>query len=147
MKDDHRQTESPFDIDNRLAPRFAFGAVQRIAIIVDDELPDPDSFESVRCVDISRTGCAFYRRTLPESSDLVVALGDPPDLTYLTARVVQSSMVDRWGHLFFRIGCQFTGRLELVEHSLALKRQQDLEAGFLIMAGPGAATTASDRVL
>ncbi len=123
--------------ENRLLPRYPFGLVQQIAEIVDGEMPSPEAFESVRCVDISRGGFAFYRKALPNSSELVVALGEAPNFVYLSAIIVESAHEDRFGHTFFRCGCKFTGRVELKEHSLALKRQQDLEAAFFLMSGQG----------
>lgn len=122
--------------EKRLLPRYTFGLEQQIAEIQDGALPSPDAFESVRCVDISRGGFAFYRKTLPASGEIVIALGEPPDLTYLTARIVQSATIDRYGHTFFRIGCQFNDRVEVVGDSLVRKRHKDLEAAFQLMANP-----------
>ncbi len=113
------------DPENRRLHRYSFGIEQQIAEIVNGVIPPLDAFEGVRCVDVSSQGFAFYRRTLPESSELIVAVGEGPDVTYLTAHVVHSSMLERWGHTFFRIGCQFTGHMDLPDYTLASKRQQD----------------------
>ncbi len=127
-------TDDPFH-EKRRAPRYPYNVVQHIAEIVDGELPAPDSFESIRCLDISRTGFAFYRPTLPESEELVVALGEDSDRVYLTARIVHSKQSDRCGYTFFRIGCEFTGALDLKDRSLVHNEEQDIDIAFLLMSG------------
>ncbi len=148
MTDDDQDTQVIPQRDNRQTPRFPFRAVQYLAEIVGGQLPNPDAFERVQCVDISRSGFAFCRMTLPGSDELVIALGEPPDITYLRARVVQWRTVVRQGQELFRIGCQFTGRADLEDHSLVLKQQQDALSGILLMAGAeGVARSATQAML
>ena len=132
--DNRRITTLPFR-ERRSTPRCPLNTVQQLAEIVDGSMPSPDAFERVQCIDISRSGFAFYTRMVPESGEFVIALGDAPDFVYLTASIVQSKMVDRWGQKFYRIGCQFTGRAELTGHSLSRKPRQDNEGTFLLMPG------------
>lgn len=130
--------------ENRRLKRYPFSVEQRIAEIVDGQMPAPDKFESVRCTDISQGGFGFYRRTLPQGSEVVVALGKAPNLVYLTARVVQSRVVKQDGQPVFRIGCQFTGRMAPQEHSSALTQSPDIEDAFRLMSGESTDAQAAD---
>jgi hypothetical protein len=130
--------------ENRRGKRYPFNVEQRIAEIVDGQMPAADKFESVQCIDISRSGFAFYSRTLPQVSEVIVALGKDPDIVYVTARVVQSRVVKRDGQPVFRVGCHFTGRLSPQGQSLSLTQSPDAESAFRLMSGEVPDTQAAD---
>jgi hypothetical protein len=135
MADNGSQTNDASFLEKRRAPRYPYNVVQHIAEIIDGEMPAPDRFKSVRCLDISRTGFAFYSPKLPGSSELVVALGEEPDLVYLTARIVHSRQVDRCGYTFFRLGCQITGAVDVKDGVFVRTGRGDIDAAFVSMCG------------
>ncbi len=101
--------------ESRATTRRTFGVEQQIARLDPGKWPTPDMFQTVRCADISSDGFAFFQATRPDFEELVIALGLAPDLAYLTARVVHTELIEMCGHLAFRVGCRFTGQLELCE--------------------------------
>ncbi len=121
--------------ERRAWPRYAFGSLQEIAEVVDGKMPHRNAFEVVHCVDLSRTGLAFYRTTPPQHDSLVVALGNSPDPTYLAARIVRTSQRTRQGQVSFLVGCQFTGRVQLRDDTFVSRQQENLEEAFFLMAG------------
>ncbi len=121
------------DAERRVWLRYAFGAVQEIAEVADGKMPSHDAFERIRCVDISRAGFSFYRPTRPKHESLVVSLGDTPDRTYLSVRVVQAMKQVRDGHELYRIGCEFTARL-LRRGDDFVPAEQASETAFFLMA-------------
>jgi hypothetical protein len=133
MSRDKRENTNGGDRDKRRRERFPFSAQQKIGEIIQGRMPSADEFEMVRCSDISQSGIAFYRRTLPQGDQFVVALGKAPDYVLLTARLVQSSKVDLGGVPFYRIGCQFTGRVKAPEESPPSVESQDIEAALQLM--------------
>ncbi len=140
----NRRNTNRSNSDNRRAQRYPFEVEQRIAVTVAGELPPPDKFETVRCIDLSRGGFAFYRPALLDGSNLVVELGKAPDLVYLMARVVQSRAVTRDRRPAFRIGCQFVGRLASPGQSQDLAQPSDMEDALRMMSGESAAAQAAD---
>ena len=75
-------------------------------------MPGPDEFFAVTCNDIGAGGFSFLtHRPLP-SDGVVVALGNPPKLTYLTAKVVHVNRVEYQGRWVFLVGCTYTGRMQ-----------------------------------
>lgn len=100
----------PTESERRLKPRRPFPYRQNVAFMTGLSYPREDEFIEVRCRDIAAGGFSFVSPQLPESHRLVVALGSPRHLTYLTARVVHvTEFVENntTGHL---VGCQYTGR-------------------------------------
>lgn len=120
--------------DNRTTSRQTFGVEQQIARLTHGAMPTPDAFQSVRCADISPDGFAFYQATRPDFDELVAALGLAPDCVYLTARVVHIELIELCGHLAFRVGCRFTGHLQLCEQTQTLVRQADVDSAFCLLA-------------
>ncbi len=100
----------PTETERRLKPRRPFPYRQNLAFMTGSSCPREDDFIEVRCRDIAAGGFSFVSPQRPDSDRLVVALGSPRHLTYLTARVVHVTEIvehDTTGHL---VGCQYTGR-------------------------------------
>ncbi len=98
--------------DRRERLRRAFPYVQRIAPIVDGCLPEPEAFRSVRCRDIAAAGFSYFAPDPPDYQDLVVALGTPASPTFLTARVMHATIVEREGKIVYIVGCRYLSRSE-----------------------------------
>lgn len=90
--------------DGRKSPREPFLCVQMIGVAEKADLPSADSFHEITCENVSRGGIAFYLDHVPEFDQCVIALGRPPELTYLLARVAHVDPV-------YRVGCQFLRKL------------------------------------
>jgi PAS domain S-box-containing protein len=98
-------------VERRTSRRRAYPFAQRIAPWSGDAPPSPRQFFRVHCKDISEGGIAFFMDRLPDFEDLVMALGHPPKLTHITARVVRVAGVEHNGRHRYLVGCRFTGRL------------------------------------
>jgi hypothetical protein len=88
--------------------RVPFSAVQRIAPLQGNHLPDESEFFPVRCCDLATGGISFLMNTRPAFNELVIAFGTPPDVTYLAAEVVHCSDVlarpsGQWERLDLRL--------------------------------------------
>ena len=70
-------------------------------------------FQAVQCFDISSSGFSYLLDGPAEHQALIVALGVPPDITYLTARVEHSTMKQEQPSPLYLIGCRFAGRIEV----------------------------------
>ena len=68
--------------------RRAYPYKQRIAPVIEGKLPAHDEFEEVNCRDISAGGFSYFTPLKPDFKEIVVALGFPPSLTYLSADVM-----------------------------------------------------------
>ena len=105
----------PIDGNNgremRRSPRRSFCYQQQIAPMYGGIIPSRKKFFSVVCCDISAGGVSFYLENTPEFEDLVVSLGQVPDLTYFTARVVRTAEKIVDGQPCCLVGCRFTGRV------------------------------------
>jgi hypothetical protein len=130
--------------EKRRFGRHPYGIEQRIAWVVDGQRPLPSAFQHFQCVDISRSGFAFYLPKEPISGELVVALGVEPNLIYFSAEVVHCHIDRTQGRPMYRVGCQFTGRViddpseeePMVNDAAAEeKRMKDLEAASLLLSG------------
>jgi hypothetical protein len=99
--------------EQREAERYTFGVEQRIAGVVEGRPPEPDGMETVRCIDLSRDGFAFYYPRRPDFQQLAIALGIEPDIVWMAARIVHVEMIELCGSLVFRVGCRFTEQLRL----------------------------------
>ena len=96
--------------ERREKPRRPFPYYQNIAYMTANTYPVEDDFIKVRCRDIAAGGFSFVSPTPPQDDRLVVALGSPRHLTYLTARVVHVTQVVEQDELIHVVGCQYTGR-------------------------------------
>jgi hypothetical protein len=97
--------------ENRAHTRHPFLTQQKIAPFFGDSLPGARDVRQVQCLDISSGGFSYIAEAPPNYQRLVVAFGDRPNLTCMTAEVVQVCEVDFNGHSMYRVGCQFTARL------------------------------------
>jgi hypothetical protein len=110
--------EAPTSNDLRLSPtdcrqeiRHCCRVTHLIAPYDNGRLPTRDQFQAYEGRDISSKGFSFAATSPPSFSSLVVAIGQPPKLTYLTARVANVAEAHENGRRYHRIGCAFTGRL------------------------------------
>lgn len=97
--------------DRRTVVRLRFPHKQFVAPYHGGCIPSRASFKEVVCRDISEQGFSFLATCPPDFEMLVVALGVPPELTYMTARIVNRVRVSDGPIPLYRIGCRFTGRL------------------------------------
>ena len=97
--------------DRRSVVRVRFPHKQFVAPYHGGCLPSRASFKEVVCRDLSEQGFSFLATCPPDFDMLVVALGVPPSLTYMTARIVNRIRVSDGTIPLYRIGCRFTGRL------------------------------------
>jgi len=104
------ELSEPSNAERRKRPRRSYPYLQRIAPVIGGMLPDKDDFCNVQCNDIAAGGFSYISESVPSSDTLVVALGIPPKVTYLTARVAHSTEIMRNGRNMFVIGCSYTGR-------------------------------------
>ena len=104
--------ERPPDVtdDRRQHQRLACPYVQKIAPIVDDNLPDLDDFFEVQGKDISARGFAFLLAEPTEHSQFVIAFGAPPSRVYLIASVVHVTRTRTDGQDMYIVGCCYQGR-------------------------------------
>ena len=75
-------------------------------------LPKAHEFEQVQCLDLSVDGVSFLLNREPEEEHLVITLGSPPNLIFMTAKVVNKRIVFKDGREGYRVGCQFLKRIE-----------------------------------
>jgi len=99
--------------DLRASPRRAFKYYQMIAPMFGGQLPARRKFYEVECEDLSAGGMGFYMNRPPDFDTLVVALGRPPEESFLTARVVRVMKVEQSGQRRYLVGCRFMGRAAL----------------------------------
>ena len=95
--------------ERRHEVRRAYPYMQYVAPVVGARLPYWSDFASVCCSDITSSGFSFLASGPPQSDRLVVALGDPPNLTHLLARVMHvTRLKDKDA---YRVGCRYTSRV------------------------------------
>jgi hypothetical protein len=70
-------------------------------------------FQQVLCHDISSGGFSFILPHPPEFDSIVVALGMPPNVTYLSGQIVHSRATNPDGQSLYIVGCRFLGRVQL----------------------------------
>lgn len=109
--DEEERTGTP--IDRRGQPRRPFPTNQFIAPYLNGQLPTRDMFQQVLCHDISSGGFSFLLPQPPRFDSIIVALGMPPNVTYLTGRIVHTSASNPNGQSMYLVGCRFMGRVEL----------------------------------
>ena len=109
--DEGEKTGTP--IDRRGQPRRPFPTNQFIAPYLNGKLPTREMFQQVLCHDISSGGFSFLLDQPPEFDSIIVALGMPPNVTYLTGRIVHTRNNSPNGESMFLVGCRFLSRVEL----------------------------------
>ena len=80
--------------------------------LIDGAMPDESRFVRVCCKDIGTDGFSFHTNEPPPSDSLIVALGSPPRFTYVDARVVRVTPVERRGHIVYLVGCSYAGQAD-----------------------------------
>jgi len=98
-------------VERRRRPRRSYPYHQLVAPILDGKLPGERDFVRVRCNDIAAGGFSFLASEPPPSNALIVALGNAPNLTHVTAQVVHVTRVKRRGKFTYLVGCGYTGRV------------------------------------
>jgi hypothetical protein len=96
--------------DRRSSPRRPHRVFQWIAPCIDGKLPDQSMFYQVQCIDISRTGVAFYTYEPLPSDEVIIAIGTTADAVYVRSRVANSVPVADADGVRYRIGCEFVER-------------------------------------
>jgi diguanylate cyclase len=109
--EEEERTGTP--IDRRGQPRRPFPTNQFIAPYLNGKLPTREMFQQVLCHDISSGGFSFLLPQPPAFDSIIVALGMPPNVTYLSGRVVHTSASSPNGQSMVLVGCRFLGRVEL----------------------------------
>ena len=97
--------------DRRRRPRRLYPFKQSIAPICEGKIPTARDFTVVQCHDISSGGFSFLSAVPPTSDSFVVILGQPPQLTHVTAQVAHVRRVTHDGRRMYLIGCNYTGRI------------------------------------
>lgn len=98
------------ETERRQKPRRPFPYRQNIAYMTGSTYPGEEDFCEVRCRDIAAGGFSFVSSAPPQNDRLVIALGSPRHLTYLTARVVHVTQIVEDSQIVHLVGCQYTGR-------------------------------------
>jgi PAS domain S-box-containing protein len=97
--------------ERRKRPRRSFPYRQRVAPIVDGELPRPEQFVEIDCKDIGVGGFSYVAPAPPQSESLVVELGNPPEVTRMIAQIAHVTRVELDGTKQYLIGCSYSGRV------------------------------------
>jgi hypothetical protein len=97
--------------DRRASPRRPHRVFQWIAPCLDGKLPDQSMFYQVQCIDISRTGVAFYTYEPLPSDEVIIAIGTTADAVYVRSRVANCVPVADAEGMRYRVGCEFIERL------------------------------------
>ncbi|HKD37262.1 MAG TPA: hypothetical protein VKB78_10685 [Pirellulales bacterium] len=105
--------------NRRTEQRHSFQGLQLVAPFSNGGLPDKSTFRSVQCVDLSANGFSYLSAEAPSSERLVVVFSINP-LICLVADAVYSERLDDGEAAMYRVGCQFTGRIEDQELGAAL---------------------------
>lgn len=79
--------------ERRHEKRSRFVATQRVAFRGTPGIPDVTEFTEVQCHDLTRGGFSFFLPSEPTLQFLVVALGTPPRVIYVSARVTHTEPV------------------------------------------------------
>lgn len=97
--------------DRRDSERHAYRCVQLVSPFDGESMPEQLSFHHVMCHDLSPSGFSFYSTGIPETAQLIVALGKVPCIKFFVAEVVRVyPTTNRLGNEY-RIGCRFVRRL------------------------------------
>jgi PAS domain S-box-containing protein len=104
---------SPNHLNQRRHARRSYRCPQKIAPLRGAAPPSPEEFFDVLCEDLSAGGFSFYLECEPDFSQVVVALGQSPEITYFTAQVVRHMPKKLQGRPMILVGCRFSGRIQL----------------------------------
>ena len=99
--------------NRRRSARQSFRKRQWIAPLYRGVLPTLQQFYEVECCDLSNGGVSLYVTSPPQFDSLVIGLGEPPDMKYVTARIVRVMPMQHNGREVYQLGCQFMGRVHL----------------------------------
>jgi hypothetical protein len=99
------------DDDRRISPRRPHRVFQWIAPCINGKLPDQSMFYQVQCIDISRTGIAFFSYEPLPSDELIIAIGTTADAVYVRSRVANNVRLEDSEGVRYRVGCEFIERL------------------------------------
>jgi diguanylate cyclase (GGDEF)-like protein len=99
--------------DRRRRARHSLSVTQSVAPFVHGLLPTPCMFRDVQCEDVSSTGFSFFFDEKPTWDAVVVEFGIPPNLMYLSARIVHVTPIASAQGTRFKVGCRFSGKLQL----------------------------------
>jgi PAS domain S-box-containing protein len=112
QKDDPQPFQATADAmaSLRASPRRAFRYRQRVAKYEPDRPPESLKFDEVQFEDISAGGVSFFLDYQPTFETVVLALGAPPNLHYLSARITSVTELMRDGQRAYKIGCRFLDR-------------------------------------
>ena len=97
--------------DRRVSPRRPHRVFQWIAPCIDGRLPEQSMFFQVQCIDISRTGVAFFAYEPLPSDEVIIAIGTTEDAVYVRSRVANCVPVADAEGIRYRVGCEFVERL------------------------------------
>jgi hypothetical protein len=97
-------------LERRKSTRQKF-PVQQLVAPYNRKLPRADEFVPVSCHDLSTCGIAFYWPSEPDFAKAIVGLGNPPNVTYVRARVVRHARSKATGRVL--VACEFIDRLRL----------------------------------
>ena len=92
--------------------RRPFRYKQFIAPFVGSRTPEAHDFFDVQGYDISSDGFSFLTSDLPGFDKLIIALGAPPQATFLSARVVNIEEMSEQDDLRYHVNCEFIMRLD-----------------------------------
>ena len=105
--------------DRRAEVRLAYPVSQFVAFHDEWQIPTTEMSHLVLCHDISTTGISFYQPSPPPFDHCTLALGRPPRLTFVKAKVVHyapfASPNQDWV-----IGCVFINKVEAISQMTAL---------------------------
>ena len=97
--------------ERREQPRQPFSAVQLVADLDGGEMPLPEAFHHVRCLDLSGSGFSYVAWEPPQGNRLVVALGKAP-FQFFVAEVAYQQQIDDSPQSRYSIGCRFVDRVK-----------------------------------
>jgi hypothetical protein len=97
--------------DRRVSPRRPHRVFQWIAPCIEGRLPDQSMFYQVQCIDISRTGIAFYTYEPLPSDEVIIAIGTTVDAVYVRSRVANCVRLEDSEGVRYRVGCEFLERM------------------------------------
>jgi hypothetical protein len=99
------------DDDRRISPRRPHRVFQWIAPCINGKLPEQSMFYQVQCIDISRTGVAFFSYEPLPSDEVIIAIGTTADAVYVRSRVANCVRLEDSEGVRYRVGCEFIERL------------------------------------
>jgi PAS domain S-box-containing protein len=97
----------------RSSPRRAYPYRQLVAAQKPGVSPDRLAFEEVQFHDISAGGVSFRMTARPMFDTVVLALGVPPNVHYISAKIVNVSDFHEDGRTAYHVGCRFLERLHV----------------------------------